>query len=352
MGSISLDGAVSTQAPRPLPATAHDLRNVPLRCERPRCVPLKDAAGNLTGEEIAASCGRCRLCLQKRAWILSSRIQLEAREYALADVSVVTLTYRNDALVMTAGDDPRPDLCPKHVRDWMQRYRIARKRQGWPHCRYFLCGEYGSRSERPHYHVVLFGVPACERVEGTRAITRGARKGEADCCATCTQLNESWGHGFVHCASAQGGDSLANYVSGYVQKRMHRADNFLLQGRHPEFARWSAKPPLGAGVIPRILATVQEYGLEAALEDAPGILNERGRPSLALGRTLQKHLRLALGRGEHAPSSSWLPFADRNVDAMTKAFLLGTSGAEMGRKLADHVDAKRAARGRRRRDTL
>lgn len=345
------DGTVTTVAPKPLPQAAYDLANIPLRCERPRAVGIKQD-GRETGREVLASCGRCRLCLQKRAWILSSRIQLEAREYDLAKVSVVTLTYRDDALVLTKGDEPRPDLVPSHVRDWMKRYRMVRKRQGLGPCRYFLCGEYGSKSDRPHYHVVLFGVAACTRAEGTRAHKSGPLKGTANCCATCTQLNDSWGHGFVHCASAQGGSSLANYVSGYVQKRMHRADNFLLQGRHPEFARWSSKPPLGAGVIPRIVDVIERYALGQHFVDVPNVLAAGGKSSLALGRTLQKHLRRALERDEKAPEASWASHAQRNVDAAFQAYLLGTSASQMGEQLADMVDQRRRARGNKRRETL
>jgi len=342
------DGTVVQSAIKPLPEAAHDLANLPVRCENPRRI---NVPGRLSSQMMAA-CGRCRLCLQKRAWHLSSRIQLEALEYPLSDVSVVTLTYRDDALVMTSGDEPRPDLVPKHVRDWMKRYRIARQRQGLGHCRYFLCGEYGSKSDRPHYHVVLFGVPACRRAEGTRAHKSGPLKGTANCCATCTQLNDSWGHGFVHCASAQGGQSLANYVSGYVQKRMFRADDFRLHGRYPEFARWSRTPPLGAGVIPRILEVVEQYQLHDALSDVPSALNMGKHGRLALGRTLQKHLRLALGRDEKAPRAAWLPHAMRSGLADAAAGELGTSSRAMGEALAELLEAKRRARGRKRRETI
>ena len=72
------------------------------------------------------------------------------------DNAFVTLTY---------ADDQLPDgnsLCPEDVTKFLKRLR---KRIDPVKIRYFLCGEYGEGStSRPHYHLILFGLPSCVRV--------------------------------------------------------------------------------------------------------------------------------------------------------------------------------------------
>lgn len=65
-----------------------------------------------------------------------------------SDNSFVTLTYDEDNL---------PDhgtLKKSHVQDFIKSLRQRIKPQK---ISYFLCGEYGDTTERPHYHIALFG---------------------------------------------------------------------------------------------------------------------------------------------------------------------------------------------------
>ena len=70
----------------------------------------------------------------------------------------VTLTYSDDQLVRTLGDFPT--LCPEHPQAFLKRLRA---RVAPARFRFYLVGEYGDQTHRPHYHLVLFGFPTCER---------------------------------------------------------------------------------------------------------------------------------------------------------------------------------------------
>ena len=62
-----------------------------------------------------------------------------------------TLTYSNEHLP--------PTLDRKHLGGFVKRLRdrLARSEPGRT-IRFFGCGEYGTRTKRPHYHALLFGV--------------------------------------------------------------------------------------------------------------------------------------------------------------------------------------------------
>lgn len=59
----------------------------------------------------------------------------------------VTLTYSSESLPHGGG------LVKKDVQDWLKRLR---KMYPPKSIRYFACGEYGSRHNRPHYHAIIY----------------------------------------------------------------------------------------------------------------------------------------------------------------------------------------------------
>lgn len=64
----------------------------------------------------------------------------------------VTLTYDDEH--MPYGGD-------LHYRHFQLFLKKLRKRLGRP-VRYFMCGEYGDRLGRPHYHAILIGVEVAD----------------------------------------------------------------------------------------------------------------------------------------------------------------------------------------------
>jgi len=237
----------------------------------------------------AHPCGRCLPCLFNRRRIWTHRILLEAQLHE--DNSFLTLTYRDDAL---PGGSPLPSLMPKHYRDWLKRFR---KTISPLRVRYFVVGEYGDETQRPHYHAALFGFPTClrgrtlRRLGSTRAIWE-------ECCSICQLVGKTWGHGDVDLGMLE--TSSAQYISGYVTKKMTMRDDYRLKGREPEFARMSLRPGIGADFMHEVASGFMQFNLEKTQVDVPSTLRH-GNREMPLGRYLTKRLRKLTGRDEKAP---------------------------------------------------
>lgn len=102
--------------------------------------------------------------------------------------------------------------------------------------------------------------------------------------------------GTVETASAQ-------YVCGYVTKKMTKADDPRLDGRFPEFARMSLKPGIGADAMHEVASTLLQFDLETGMDDVPSSLRHGSR-TLPLGNYLTRRLRKLVGKDEAAPQST------------------------------------------------
>nr|QJB20471.1 MAG: replication initiator protein [Microvirus sp.] len=210
----------------------------------------------------------CRQCLPcrlkiRREW--TNRIMLESKSH---DASVfVTLTYSEDNV-------PRGlTLEPDHTRKWLYRFRNALQGRRF---RYYLVGEYGDITQRPHYHAVLFGVSQNDS----------------------HLVSATWKFGHIRV------DPLtierAQYIAGYVTKKMTKVDDPRLFGRHPEFSRMSKMGDggIGAPYMPKIAKTLltNSYA-KAQLDeegDVPFVLKHSGR-AFPTGRYLRSKLRVQVG---------------------------------------------------------
>jgi len=73
-----------------------------------------------------------------------------------------------------------------------------------------------------------------------------------------------------------------------------------LDGRHPEFARMSLRPGIGADFIPEVASSLMQHEIDT--EDVPNVLRH-GRAVYPLGRYLKGKLREHLGREKEVPTS-------------------------------------------------
>lgn len=214
-------------------------------------------------------CGQCLPCRVNRRRVWMTRQVLES--FMHDENCFVTLTYDPDHLPADGSVDP------KETSLWMKRLRKAVwKLEPGRRVRFFLCGEYGDETFRPHYHASLFGLgQAWEPV-----------------------IRESWGKG--HVLAAEFNEQTAQYVSGYVVKKMTDREDPRLNGRHPEYVRMSNRPGIGAPAMTVIRdAVLTEAGLDEyeAVGDVPMMI-QIGKRKLPLGRYLRRKLREEVGVSE------------------------------------------------------
>lgn len=149
--------------------------------------------------------------------------------------------------------------------------------------RFYACGEYGDMTERPHYHVAVFGFGPCVYGMSRYSAAR------VNCCVRCDLVRDTWGLGNIFVGDLS--SESAQYICGYVVKKMTSVEDVRLKGRPPEFARMSLRPGIGGFAVDGIKKALEgiAYG-----PDVPAGLRH-GRSVLPLGRYLRRRLRVALG---------------------------------------------------------
>ena len=216
---------------------------------------------------IPCGCGQCIPCRINKRRLWSNRMHLESVKHA--GNSFVTLTYET----APAGDS----LNPGHAQLWLKRLRKALYPEK---IRFFLVGEYGEQTQRPHYHAAIFGLDP---------VVGGGDDGRSGV------VKETWGMG--HTFTGDLTPESASYVAGYVTKKMTSAKDPRLHGRYPEFARMSLRPGLGAHAMQEVSEVLKtEYGqtIYEKTGDLPTALRQ-GRKSLYLGRYLRSVLTRFMG---------------------------------------------------------
>lgn len=207
------------------------------------------------------------------------------------DNAFVTLTYDEDK--MPRLDDGRGILVLKEYQDWLKRLRKAYSEfSNGQKLRFYGVGEYGDNSWRPHFHFALFNFPNCRYGHSTYSrVTK-------DCCAVCDMVRDTWARGNILVAELN--TNSAQYVCGYVTKKMTAKDDPRLKGLPPEFSRMSLRPGIGGDAMHDVASTLLEFNLEDKQGDVPSTLRH-GKRLLPLGRYLQNRLRRFVGKDEKAP---------------------------------------------------
>lgn len=138
---------------------------------------------------LAFPCGKCMACRIKRTQEWATRIVHETKYYKSS--LFITLTYSNEYL--PEGGSLEKDA----ISAFIKRYRKSiypRK------VKFFACGEYGEKAERPHYHILLLGA---EIDDFEPHSIRGKYK------------HGSWKKGFIDIKPLNYG--TAQYVAGYIK---------------------------------------------------------------------------------------------------------------------------------------
>jgi hypothetical protein len=145
-------------------------------------------------------CGRCIGCRMKRAESWAMRCVHEAQLHD--ENCFITLTYNAENIPPDGG------LRKKHFVDFMKRLR---KHIHPRKIKFYMCGEYGDKNNRPHYHALIFGYNFPDWVLLPHKSPAGHD------LYTSPILEKIWGKGFV-----QVGDvsyESAAYTARYIMKK-------------------------------------------------------------------------------------------------------------------------------------
>lgn len=113
-------------------------------------------------ERILVPCGKCYACLvnRQRSWVYRMAAQMEVDKWP---AYFFTLTYTDDNIPKTSKGEET--LVKSDLQAFMKRFRsnvdYHCDKNGLDHwsCQFYACGEYGTQTQRPHYHVLVFNCP-------------------------------------------------------------------------------------------------------------------------------------------------------------------------------------------------
>lgn len=109
---------------------------------------------------IAVPCGKCVFCRDKKAKEWAFRAVCE-NTVSTSRPLFLTLTYNPRHL-------PPCGVFKEELQLFLKRLRIRLTRRGVDHnIRYFACSEYGSKSGRPHYHMIIWNYPDADNLHAT-----------------------------------------------------------------------------------------------------------------------------------------------------------------------------------------
>lgn len=151
--------------------------------------------------KLSVPCGKCGACLHRRQsdW----QFRLTNEDLSATNSFFITLTYQDVYSEALGGYMTPTTLDKKHLQDFFKRVRkqsqpfYDQRPDIWPKTtrfRYYAVGEYGTITERPHYHVIAFNIP--------EAIIQQIRQGKI------------WDYGLTHVGGVSP-KSIA-YVTRYV----------------------------------------------------------------------------------------------------------------------------------------
>jgi len=169
---------------------------------------------------LALPCGQCIGCRAARATAWANRCGHEASQWN--DNTFLTLTYDDDNIPAEGHLEPTA----------LQRF-IKRLRKAQPQrIRYFACGEYGEKTNRPHYHALLFNCTFTDREQVGKELY------------SSETLRRLWPYGDNRFGEAT--PAAANYIAQYNLKKQGAGD-YDADGvwRPKPFLRMSLKPAIG-----------------------------------------------------------------------------------------------------------
>jgi len=240
--------------------------------------------------EFRVPCGKCLPCQKKRRSEWSLRLE---HEYLFSDSAFfITLTYNDYHIPRTK--EGYQTLHKKHLQNYIKRLRNDHVKYVSKHfkctkkevkfrakpLRYYAVGEYGSKTRRPHYHLILFNMDI----------------------ANLAPLTNQWKAGFADVGTVT--SASINYVTKYMFKQFNRKTD----KRTPPFSLMSKKPIIGQ-------AYLENYGVHHIQSESLEVRDQNGHvrrlPKAYLRRLFtNKEDRLELSRKSY----------EKHINKKMKAF--------------------------------
>lgn len=164
---------------------------------------------------IHVPCNKCVECMSRNTQQWAFRLQNELKHSKCA--VVVTLTY-DDENVPKATDfntgEIQLTLSKQDATKFIKSIRKRTKRQG---IKYFLVGEYGKETNRPHYHAIIFNVSPADQ----------------------DKIKDAWHRGFTYIDSPS--SASIGYILKYINKSVFAYAKKQIRKEVPEFRLISKK---------------------------------------------------------------------------------------------------------------
>ena len=177
-------------------------------------------------------CGRCIACRVSKAHDWAVRGSLES--YCHEQNSFITLTYDDEHLPKNLS------VSKREFRKFVNRLREHIARKYGVEIRVLGSGEYGEKTERPHYHAIIFGFDFPDREP--LYVTRGANAAVQYYISPLLSKVWKFGNHIIGEVNL----TTINYTAKYVLKKVtgdkakeHYGD------REPEFGYYSRNPAIG-----------------------------------------------------------------------------------------------------------
>lgn len=185
-----------------------------MKCFYPKNIPnpVHNNTPNFAFKRLIVPCGECIACLHTKRQIWSYRLYYELKRNIRS--YFITLTYSDDNLPQSGVQKDAYIRFTKRLRKVLPY-----------HVRYFACAEYGSRTNRPHYHAIIF----LSKPLNVSTLHNINYKNFDDAVKSC------WKLGFCHIGKVT--PASINYVTKYLITKSTFPDNqnkpFILMSRKP-----------------------------------------------------------------------------------------------------------------------
>ena len=176
---------------------------------------------------VTVPCGRCIGC----------RLEY-SRQWAMRCMHEASLHDENCFLTLTYSPEYLPENGSLRKADFQKFMKRLRARYDRDSIRYFHSGEYGSATNRPHYHALLFGFDFADKNYWTQ------RKGFP--VFRSDVLEKLWPFGQSEIGSVTFESSA--YVSRYILKKFKGSEDEVRKyygRREPEYCTMSRRPGIG-----------------------------------------------------------------------------------------------------------